>query len=493
MQPSPRASASLHERLAPHRRTCARSSRLGIRPEPSAPYNGYFSTPRLASGRDRHGRLIGADAQLLALRLAPPSDVRPIADRLIALLDDYEGVSMPSSQRLFLMSELLASNAGNITLPTYAGERLAAEFLQADGVPPAGETLEATRLPDVWKLAVGGPAVALFRTQTMTAMAESVLKAQSAATGASFVMVPPGRDGGTDTIAASPLLPGWIIGVSLVDADRVDHAASQRTATYLWAGSVAVGGLAIAGLLLWQGYARQLRVSRLKTDLVAAVSHELRTPLASMRALVDLMLENGAIDGQTTHEYLQMIAGENARLSRLIEHFLAFSRVDRNRPGLVFRDVSASALVRQAVAAAPGLERFPGLAIDVGSDLPSLYGDEDALVTVLLNLLENAYKYTGESKRIVLRTRQEATSVVIEVEDNGIGIGRRDQKRIFRPFYQVDQRLARERGGCGLGLSIVDFIVRAHGGQVTVRSEPGVGSMFRVVLPSRISGREAVA
>jgi two-component system, OmpR family, phosphate regulon sensor histidine kinase PhoR len=129
----------------------------------------------------------------------------------------------------------------------------------------------------------------------------------------------------------------------------------------------------------------------------------------------------------------------------------------------------------------------------VSSDLPSLYGDEDALVTVLMNLLENAYKYTGETKRIVLRTRQEATGVVIEVEDNGIGIGRRDRKRIFRPFYQVDQRLARERGGCGLGLSIVDFIVRAHGGQVTVRSEPGVGSLFRVVLPSRISRREAVA
>ncbi len=495
MQPSPHASVSLLAPLEPRRRMCARSSRLTIRRERSGASSGYFSTSRLASGRDRHGRLIAADAQLLALRLVPASDVRvgPIAGRLAALLNDYGGASMPSSQRLFLMSELLASKAPNVTFPTYAAERLAAEFLQADGMSPAGETFEATRLAGVWKLAVGGPGVALFRTGTLTSIARSLLNAQSDATGASFVMVPPGQDGGTETIAASPLLPGWTIGVSLVDADRIDRAASQRTATYLWAGGLAVGGLAIAGLLLWQAYARQLRVSRLKTDLVAAVSHELRTPLASMRALVDLMLENAAIDGHTTREYLQMIAGENARLNRLIEHFLAFSRVDRNRHGLVFRAVSAEALVRQAVEASPGLERFPGLAIEVSSDLPSLYGDEDALVTVLLNLLENAYKYTGETKRIVLRTLQEADGVVIEVEDNGIGIGRRDRKRIFRPFYQVDQRLARERGGCGLGLSIVDFIVRAHGGQVSVRSEPGAGSLFRVVLPSRISRREAVA
>ena len=126
-------------------------------------------------------------------------------------------------------------------------------------------------------------------------------------------------------------------------------------------------------------------------------------------------------------------------------------------------------------------------------ELPPLYADEDALVTVVLNLLENAYKYTGDNKRVALRARLDATRVVIEVQDNGIGIERRDRKRIFRPFYQVDQRLARERGGCGLGLSIVDFIVRAHGGQVTVDSEPGAGSVFRVTLPSRMTGRREAA
>jgi signal transduction histidine kinase len=451
----------------------------------------HFTGPVLATGRDRHGRLIAGDALLLALRLTPPSDARFLSkvERLAALVNDY-GVAMPSSQRLFLMSELKAA-APSVALPTYAAERLAIEFLEADGVPPAGEALEPTRLRDLWKLGVSGGAIALFRTDTVMSVAGPMLTAQSVA-GATFSLVPPGRHDGQEAVPASALLPGWMISVSLDNTHGVERMAGRRLATYTWAGSLAVAGLAIGGLLLWQAFRRQLRVNRLKTDLVAAVSHELRTPLSSMRALVDLMLENPAMDRDRAREYLQMIAGENARLSRLIEHFLMFSRVERTGHGLVFRDVSPSALVREA-AIVQGGERFPGLAVDVSPELPPLYADEDALVTVVLNLLENAYKYTGDDKRIALRARLDATRVVIEVQDNGIGIARRDRKRIFRPFYQVDQRLARERGGCGLGLSIVDFIVRAHGGQVAVDSEPGAGSVFRVTLPSRITGRREAA
>ena len=453
----------------------------------------YFSTPKFATGRDRHGRLIAADARLMALRLIAPTDARyrPAVDRLAALVNDYDAVAMPSSQRLFLMSELKAV-AADIALPTYAAERLAAEFLEADGDPPTGRTLEPTRLRDVWKLAIDGGAIALFRTDTVTSVAGALLTGQSVAAGTTFTLVPPGSQDGEEAMPASALLPGWMIRASLSRTDGVDPAGQRRMATYTWAGTLAVAGLAIGGLLLWQAFRRQLQLNRLKTDLVAAVSHELRTPLASMRALVDLMLENPAMDHGRAQEYLQMISGENARLSRLIEHFLTFSRIDRNGHGLVFRDVSPSVLVREA-AVVQGGGRFPGLTLEVSPELPTLYADEDALVTVVLNLLENAYKYSGDDKRVALRARLEATRVVIEVQDNGIGIARRDRKRIFRPFYQVDQRLARERGGCGLGLSIVDFIVRAHGGEISVESEPGAGSVFRVTLPSRMTGRGKAA
>jgi signal transduction histidine kinase len=115
------------------------------------------------------------------------------------------------------------------------------------------------------------------------------------------------------------------------------------------------------------------------------------------------------------------------------------------------------------------------------------------LTTVLLNLLDNACKYTPAEKRIRLRAYRQDGRVAFAVEDNGIGIAPRERKRIFRRFYQVDRRLARETGGCGLGLSIVEFIVRAHGGEVTVESRPGAGSTFRVWLPCRPAARETAA
>jgi signal transduction histidine kinase len=110
-------------------------------------------------------------------------------------------------------------------------------------------------------------------------------------------------------------------------------------------------------------------------------------------------------------------------------------------------------------------------------------GDQDALVTVLLNLLDNAFKYSADEKHIVLRAYAADKNICLEVEDNGVGLSRRAVKKIFDRFYQVDQSLSRETGGCGLGLSIVKFIIDAHKGKIDVESQPGKGSTFTVKLP----------
>jgi signal transduction histidine kinase len=134
--------------------------------------------------------------------------------------------------------------------------------------------------------------------------------------------------------------------------------------------------------------------------------------------------------------------------------------------------------------------------VKIDPGLPALRADEDALVTVLVNLLDNAGKFTPEEKRIGLRAYRGAgprpalargrsgtcPTVCFAVDDNGIGIAPRERKKIFRRFYQVDRRLSRPTGGCGLGLSIVEFIVKAHGGKVEVTSRPGAGSTFTVTL-----------
>jgi signal transduction histidine kinase len=313
-----------------------------------------------------------------------------------------------------------------------------------------------------------------------------VLEGLTARRSVKFAMIPPGQPDKGEAIAAGPALPGWRIAFSLLDTQAFDEAARGRMVSYLWAGFLAVAAMVVTGVLVGRWLGRQRRLARLKTDLVAAVSHELKTPLASMRLLVDALLEDKELDPRKTRDYLELIAGENQRLSRLIENFLTFSRIERNRQRFEFGEARPEEVVRKAVRAMHERLQPPAchLEMDIGPDLPPLHADEDALVTALLNLLDNAWKYTPANRRISLRAYPDDGRVVFAVKDNGIGIAARERKRIFRRFYQVDRRLAREAGGCGLGLSIVESIVRAHGGSVSVESEPGTGSTFRLMLPA---------
>ena len=244
--------------------------------------------------------------------------------------------------------------------------------------------------------------------------------------------------------------------------------------------------VAVLLLLLSHFVVRQLRLTRLKNELTATVSHELKTPLASMRVLVDTLVEGRCASPQQEREYLELIAKENVRLSRLIDNFLTFSRMERNKQTFDFADVRIEDVVREAVEAAGERFRTGGCQLEVmfAPDLPPVRGDRDALVTVVLNLLDNAYKYSYEEKRIALRVYAVDGGIVVEVTDNGIGLSRRAARKVFDRFYQVDQSLSRRTGGCGLGLSIAKFIVTAHGGSIRVKSEAGKGSTFTVTIPA---------
>ena len=120
---------------------------------------------------------------------------------------------------------------------------------------------------------------------------------------------------------------------------------------------------------------------------------------------------------------------------------------------------------------------------DENEPLPNMLADGDAMVVVLVNLLDNAVKYTGDEKRIDLRARNASGRVFISIQDNGIGLSKSECKNVFRRFYQVDQKLSRSRGGCGLGLALVQHIVEAHGGRVNVNSQLGRGTTFTVSVP----------
>lgn len=439
-----------------------------------------FSGGKLATATDSEGRVIAADEQLLGVQLLSPHDPRyaGAVRRLHALLADYAASPMPASQRLFLMQESGATDS-----PTYAAEKLAAQFLEAGRPQPDGTSIEASGVPNVWKLTLpGARAIVLYRTPTVI----SSMKELSSGINAAVTLTPPGGtapSAGESTLAGASL-PGWQISLARSSSEP-DEIARRQAISYVWIGLLAIAVVAITALIAGQAFRRQWQLARLKTDLVAAVSHELKTPLSSMRVLVEALLVDENPGARKTHEYLEMIARENLRLSRLIENFLTFSRLERNRQKFDFRATAPERVIQAVLDAAR--ERFQSddceLHAEAAHGLPALWADEDALVTVLLNLLDNAYKYTPGEKRISLRAFQREGCLVFAVQDNGIGIAPREQKRIFRRFYQVDHRLAREAGGCGLGLSIVEFIVRAHSGTVEVDSQSGRGSTFSVVLP----------
>jgi signal transduction histidine kinase len=277
----------------------------------------------------------------------------------------------------------------------------------------------------------------------------------------------------------------WHVHLYLVDQRSVNDSVREQFRAYAWtAGVVAV---AICIIAAGAGFAvnRQLRLNELKSTSVATVAHELRTPLASMRMLVDTLREGRYNSEQQVAEYLDLIASENLRLSRLTDNFLTLSRLERNEHAIHLAPTPAREVIERAVNSMRAKLETPGchFTYDVPDDLPAITADRDALALVIANLLDNAVKYTGDEKKIALHARDASGRVFIAVTDNGLGLSRAERKNIFRQFYQVDQKLSRSRGGCGLGLALVHHIVEAHGGRVDIESQLGRGSTFTVSIP----------
>ena len=373
---------------------------------------------------------------------------------------------------------------GDRPRPFPAADSVAVAYLQAQTAQPDLSGLQRTRVPDVWQLASpDGRTIALFRDRTVHMDLHRLIdEHQSAAV--RFAIFKPDEAAYDEAFTIGPAMPGWQASFTVLDTGILETAAAARTRVYVWTAVTGIGVFALLGAALAFGYRRQVRLARLQTDTVAAISHELRTPLASMRLLVDGLLRDRELDVPKTREYLQLMSAENSRLTRLVDNVLAFSRLERGRQTLVFTETDPAEVIRTAVAAmrertGNGYE----LRVDVTPGLPPLRADPDALVTALLNLLDNAWKYTSGDKRLGVSARVQNGCVLMAVEDNGIGIPARERARIFRRFYRVDRRLSRDTAGVGLGLSIVRDIVRAHGGSVDVISEPGAGSTFVMRLP----------
>jgi two-component system, OmpR family, phosphate regulon sensor histidine kinase PhoR len=284
-------------------------------------------------------------------------------------------------------------------------------------------------------------------------------------------------------VALGPPLEGFALAAELPGDPAAPLAFRNRT-LYIALLVLLYVGIGVGFGLTIREMRRAYKLSRLKTDFVANISHELRTPLTSVRLFAETLREGRVESPQEVKECVTLLSSEADRLSRLVEKLLEWSRLESGGRSLELERTEVPALLDR-IGEAYRAQQLPATyRTELEAPLPAVNVDRDAIAQVVLNLLHNAVKYTGDDKRIRVRARRSGRGVAIEVEDNGPGVRPQERKRIFDRFYRADDLLSRRTEGTGLGLAIAKKIVELHGGRIELDSRLGEGSTFRVILPA---------
>jgi len=279
--------------------------------------------------------------------------------------------------------------------------------------------------------------------------------------------------------------PPWTVRIFQIAPDSAQREFNLRRSIYISLVAVVIAALLFGGILAIRGTAKELKLARLKSDFVATVSHEFRTPLTSIRYLADLLQRGRVGKEERKQQYYEAITHESERLSRLIENILDFSKIEAGMKEYEFEEADMAEICRDVVSRfreQAGPQQFT-IESEINGELPGILADREALSRALFNLLDNAVKYSGESRKISVRAWDDKSDIFIEVEDEGVGIAREEQQRVFEKFYRSSAVHESSIKGSGIGLTIVDHIVKAHGGGVVLESELGKGTKVRLRLP----------
>ena len=297
-------------------------------------------------------------------------------------------------------------------------------------------------------------------------------------------------DGGSPEVEHpfEDVFPGLILGIKLRGTTIASISDRFLRISFLILGALSL--LMGAGMtLMYRNVARELALAKLKSDFVSNVSHELRTPLALIRLYAETLELGRIASSGKQHEYYEIIRKESERLTALINNILDFSRIESGKKEYSFRETDIAELVRSTLESYRFEIEQGGFQFEerIENDVPCLLVDREAIARSLLNLVNNAVKYSSTEKYLGIHLYRRDSRVNLEVVDHGIGIAPKEQLKIFEKFYRVGDPLVHNTKGSGLGLSLVRHIVEAHGGDVGVESVPGKGSKFIITLPVQSS------
>jgi signal transduction histidine kinase len=283
----------------------------------------------------------------------------------------------------------------------------------------------------------------------------------------------------------------WFLGI------RMRHMSEEEWSRNNFITSLsfsALTALALIGgvVMALRAASRAMKLSQMKTDFVSNVSHELRTPLASVRVFGEFLKLGRVKEPDKIQEYGEYIETESRRLTQLINNILDFSRIESGQKTYHFEQTGVEGVVVDTLKTFDVVLEQNGFTLNLEKPsfpLPQVVIDPDAIAQALINLLDNAVKYSSGSKEIGVKLAEHGDTVMISVIDHGVGIASEEREKVFEKFYRVGNCLVHDVKGSGLGLSIVKHIVEAHHGRVTVESEPGRGSAFIIHLPVDQSAR----
>jgi signal transduction histidine kinase len=282
---------------------------------------------------------------------------------------------------------------------------------------------------------------------------------------------------------------------AIVRTSYVGSGWENQRLVSLWVSLAAVGLMALGAVLALRGLNKEAETMSLRGALIANVSHELRTPLSMIRLGAETLKLGSRLKEKEREEIHDQILRETLHLSHLVENVLDVARMQhRGGKALAFTPVAPRELVASLITTYESWIRSKGFTIllEVEDGVDAQMWDREAVSRALLNLVDNAIKYSDENREIVVAMRQSPDHVILEVRDRGLGIPAADLDRIFDPYYRAQFSDTQTRRGAGLGLTLVQQIVSAHGGRVEVESEAGAGSTFRLLFP-RALGEERAA